>query len=145
MGLPGSNCAKCEFVRAKCEFVRDQAGLWAVIELASWTGNKFPVTKKFFLSQEKFLLWQILCSFCDNYYTPFIISSILPDTGSFSCNKDIFHVTKIVPPITRRTVCVTWSIFSVTEMCFHFALSEETFFHVRHRNYFFLWHKMYFM
>ena len=107
-----------------------------------WQEINFLWQKIFFLLKEKFLLWQILCSFCDSYYTTFIISSILPVTGCFSCNMDIFHVTKIAPPITRRTVCVTWSIFSVTEIYFQFALSEEIFFHVRQRNYFFLWHKM---
>ena len=49
----------------------------------------------FFLWQETFILSQEN-SFCDRYHTPFIISCILPVTGSFSCDMDIFHVTRIV-------------------------------------------------
>ena len=70
-----------------------------------------------FLWQETSVLSQEN-SFCDRYHNPFIISCILPVTGSFSFDMDIFHVTTIVPPITRRTVCVIWSIFP-------FALSQE--------------------
>ena len=37
-------------------------------------------------------------------------------------------VTEKVPPIIRSTVWVTWRIFSVTEMIFHFASSQEIYF-----------------
>ena len=50
-------------------------------------------------------------------------------TWSFSCDMCIFHhVTQNIPPFTRSTVCVTWSIFSVTGIIFHSASPQEIFF-----------------
>ena len=60
------------------------------------TGNKFPVTRNivYFTGKDP--------SLTD---TPFVTGSILPVTGSFSCDMGIFHhVIGNVPPITRSTV-----------------------------------------
>ena len=78
------------------------------------TGNKFPVTKNIV------------------YFTgkdPSVTRSILPVTGSFTCDMGIFHhVTGDVPPITGSTVCITWRILSATGRIFHSAFPQEIFF-----------------
>ena len=60
------------------------------------TGNEFPVTRNivYFTGKDP--------SVTD---TPLVTGSILPVTGSFSCDMGIFHhVIGNVPPITRSTV-----------------------------------------
>ena len=70
------------------------------------TGNKFPVTRNivYFTGKDP--------SVTD---TPFVTGSILPVTGSFSCDMGIFHhVIGNVPPITIQGVqfsCEVWVVF----------------------------------
>ena len=81
------------------------------------TGNEFPVTRNivclFFTGKDP--------SVTD---TLFVTGSILPVTGSFSCDMGISsHVTGNILSIKSSTVCVTLQIFSVTGRIFHFPSS----------------------
>ena len=84
------------------------------------TGYSFPVTVNI-LSFTRKMYYDTRCSFLFLsqeinvvYFTgkdpsvtdtPFVTGSILPVTGSFSCDMGIFHhVIGNVPPITRSTV-----------------------------------------
>ena len=72
------------------------------------TGNKFPVTRNivYFTGKDT--------SLTD---TPFFTGSILPVTGSFSCDMGIFHhVIRNVLPITIQGVqfsCEVWVVLFV--------------------------------
>ena len=72
------------------------------------TGNKFLVTRiiVYFTGKDPSVT-----------YTPFVTGSILPVTGSFSCDMGIFHhVIGNVPPISIQGVqffCEVWVVFFV--------------------------------
>ena len=90
----GVFCSSCDrkfiFSDKKYSFFHRKSALWHErFFFIPVTGNKFCVTRN------------ILCF-----------------TWTWTWILDIFHVKRIVPPFTRSTVCITWSIFSVARTIF---------------------------
>ena len=111
----GVHCSSCDRIFISCHskysFIHRKSVLWhKMFFFIPVTGNKFPVTRNivYFTGKDP--------SVTD---TPFVTGSILPVTGSFSCDMGIFHhVIGNVPPITRSTVFL-WSLGHLIRV-FHF-------------------------